>query len=500
MQVPASTPATVGTQNTPSNASSTASTGDIFGLSTRSRASKKSLLPAFATILAQQADEKDIGKDSGDATGSGTFNLVEENTPRLADGKFIPFVALGASGAKVVQHTQTENAASAKSDTNITRQPVDGRTSSGTPVKKQNGSASALASISTASPVIVLPGLPVAAEQTVQKLIGMQSFPAPAVTLSKSSSFSYSSGAFDTADRKEEFGMQAAVAAPSGVATSSIPSVKLESQPMHVAPDAIAVGASAEVPASMQESLSQAQRFSAGLSALRKTEDTTSSREAFVVESQVASQAGVSRPKPQQKTGENASSNTTILPANSSASALSRMSGDAPATGPLAHAGDSDDGGTKKDFPLLDATPFQRLDSGEAPATLLHSSAHQIAVGVHDPSLGWLEVQTQSTAGHISATLSTASTDAHANLAAEMPAITQYLADRNVSLHSLSVDTQGSAAGGGQSQQSSSGDAQQGTARHIEIVSSDGGQSLPGGAQDSSVIETVSSSRISVRA
>jgi hypothetical protein len=294
--------------------------------------------------------------------------------------------------------------------------------------------------------------------------------------------------------------MQAAVAAPSGVATSSIPSVKLESQPMHVAPDAIAVGASAEVPASMQESLSQAQRFSAGLSALRKTEDTTSSREAFVVESQVASQAGVSRPKPQQKTGENASSNTTILPANSSASALSRMSGDAPATGLLAHAGDSDDGGTKKDFPLLDATPFQRLDSGEAPATLLHSSAHQIAVGVHDPSLGWLEVQTQSTAGHISATLSTASTDAHANLAAEMPAITQYLADRNVSLHSLSVDTQGSAAGGGQSQQSSSGDAQQGTARHIEIVSSDGGQSLPGGAQDSSVIETVSSSRISVRA
>ena len=114
---------------------------------------------------------------------------------------------------------------------------------------------------------------------------------------------------------------------------------------------------------------------------------------------------------------------------------------------------------------MPDANIFQRLDSGGTPATLFHSSAHQIAVGVHDPSLGWLEVQTQSSAGHISATLTAASTEAHASLAAQAPAITQYLADRNVSVHSVNVNTQvdtqsGASSGGGQPQSDT------GTARH----------------------------------
>ena len=120
---------------------------------------------------------------------------------------------------------------------------------------------------------------------------------------------------------------------------------------------------------------------------------------------------------------------------------------------------------------------------GDAP-TLLHSSAHQIPVGVHDPALGWLEVQTQSSAGHISATLTAASTDAHANLTAAMPAITQFLADRNVPLHSLNVDTQGSAAGGGQSQQPGSGQPQQELARPSGHVPQSGAQLLRDTAQE----------------
>jgi hypothetical protein len=110
----------------------------------------------------------------------------------------------------------------------------------------------------------------------------------------------------------------------------------------------------------------------------------------------------------------------------------------------------------KQPTAALDINTFQRLDSGQVPSTLLHSSAHQIAVGIQDPSLGWLEVQTQSSAGHVNATLTAATAEAHASLAVQAPAITQYLADRNVPIQSLNVhtqaDMQGGTSGGGQSQ------------------------------------------------
>ncbi|HTZ90401.1 MAG TPA: hypothetical protein VMA71_08670 [Alloacidobacterium sp.] len=113
----------------------------------------------------------------------------------------------------------------------------------------------------------------------------------------------------------------------------------------------------------------------------------------------------------------------------------------------------------------LDTNAFQHLDAAEAPASLLHSSPHQIAVGLRDPSLGWVEVQTASSAGHVSATLTASSAAAHASLSVQASAITQYLTDRNVSVHSLHVNTQGEAqggfGGGGQSQPGSNADHQQ---------------------------------------
>jgi hypothetical protein len=130
---------------------------------------------------------------------------------------------------------------------------------------------------------------------------------------------------------------------------------------------------------------------------------------------------------------------------------------------PSARATDAADSSPKQVPSTPDANAFQRLDSGGTPATLLHSSTHQIAVGVHDPSLGWLEVQTQSSAGHVSATLTASSAEAHASLAAQAPAITQYLADRDVSVHSLNVhsqsDPQAGTSGGGQSQSGSGNDS-----------------------------------------
>jgi hypothetical protein len=173
----------------------------------------------------------------------------------------------------------------------------------------------------------------------------------------------------------------------------------------------------------------------------------------------------VLKPKGQQKIQSEAIRSLTVAspperepyPATAQANGV----GQGPA-GPL-RAENSLDSGTRQGAAVAsEVTPFQHLDAGAPPVALLHGSPHQIAVGVHDPSLGWLEVQTQSSAGHISATLTAASVEAHASLAAQAPAITQYLADREVSVHSLHVHTQAGtqngASGGGQSQ-SGSGNA-----------------------------------------
>jgi len=111
-----------------------------------------------------------------------------------------------------------------------------------------------------------------------------------------------------------------------------------------------------------------------------------------------------------------------------------------------------------KEMPAtVEANTFQRLDTGPVQVTLLHSNAHQIAVGMHDPSLGWLEVQAQSSAGHVSAIVTANSMEAHASLTAQAPSITQYLADRDLPLHSLNVLTQSDmhsgTSGNGQPQQ-----------------------------------------------
>jgi hypothetical protein len=60
-------------------------------------------------------------------------------------------------------------------------------------------------------------------------------------------------------------------------------------------------------------------------------------------------------------------------------------------------------------------------------------------------------VQTQYSQGHINATLTAGTTEAHTHLAAQAPAITQYLADRQVFVHSLNVHTQSDAHSGASS-------------------------------------------------
>ncbi|MGC2160523.1 MAG: flagellar hook-length control protein FliK [Silvibacterium sp.] len=96
------------------------------------------------------------------------------------------------------------------------------------------------------------------------------------------------------------------------------------------------------------------------------------------------------------------------------------------------------------------ASLYDKIDQGNAPV-VLHSGAQQVTVGVRDPSLGWVEIKTQNTAGHIDATLVASSSQTHDSLAAQLPAMAQYLEERNVRVGTLAVQhpmTQANPGGG----------------------------------------------------
>jgi hypothetical protein len=172
----------------------------------------------------------------------------------------------------------------------------------------------------------------------------------------------------------------------------------------------------------------------------------------------VASLSKLSKQKAQGKTTDNAANDFANPISVSSASLVDSMQphGTALAMTSTTHIADLVSSDSKHESAITATDTFQRLDSSDAPTTLVRTGARQLVVGVHDPLLGWLQVQTQSSAGHINATVTAGSAEAHASLAAQAPAIVQYLADRDVSVHSLNVhvqaDQQGGARGGGQSQ------------------------------------------------
>lgn len=93
--------------------------------------------------------------------------------------------------------------------------------------------------------------------------------------------------------------------------------------------------------------------------------------------------------------------------------------------------------------------PFGRLDQiDNGSAFLLHGNANKVAFGIHDSSMGWIEVRTQSTAGEISATLATSSSQTHTALSAQLPSLSQYLTDQNVRVSNLGVEQGFSQTGG----------------------------------------------------
>jgi hypothetical protein len=146
---------------------------------------------------------------------------------------------------------------------------------------------------------------------------------------------------------------------------------------------------------------------------------------------------------------------------------------------------------------LSQVNPFQRMDSGAPQATLLRANPHQVAVGVRDPSLGWIEIQTQSSSGHVSASLAAPSSEAHATLVAGVPALSQFMAERNVPVHMVSVAMQGGGANSEQSHSGSENSGQQAFSQHQSMVDTNRPATV---FSEEEVLSPRNTSRISVRA
>ncbi len=98
--------------------------------------------------------------------------------------------------------------------------------------------------------------------------------------------------------------------------------------------------------------------------------------------------------------------------------------------------------------PLLGpAAAWERMDAA-TPPRILESSPHNLAVGVRDAGLGWIEIRTHAVAGQVAATLASNTHEAHTTIAAALPAIRDTLMNEQVALHSLSAERFPASSGG----------------------------------------------------
>ncbi len=121
---------------------------------------------------------------------------------------------------------------------------------------------------------------------------------------------------------------------------------------------------------------------------------------------------------------------------------------------------------------------FAALDHvSSEPNRILYATPHQLAVGVADPQLGWLEVRAERSGGQLMAQVAADSASSHAVLAASLPAMTSYLQEQRAGVQSLAVTAQ-LAGHAGQNAGQSSG---QGTP-HADTSGGSGQQSPAAGS------------------
>ncbi|HMD22140.1 MAG TPA: flagellar hook-length control protein FliK [Alloacidobacterium sp.] len=465
MQVPASA-TTAGAESAAAGTSSS-----LFGALAGASSAKKGQLPPFAAILSEQSFDTDAGKDIGDlvsAAGDGGANeppgaassLTAQAGPKALFNP-LPVEVANSDGGQ--NKTQSLASASSKNEIKPMRHRTLSDSLSGASGKKQSPAVPELAPSSAAvvsAYLITAQAMPAIASAKASHSILDASLPSATAPLPQHSSIAQS--------QSENLAV-----------TVNSDSAKPEVTPT-LAADSITHDLQSQVISSAKTQFTQSPLVAEAAAAIVSIPDSVAARRqvssavdivpvsgtpdglnnalapfAGPVVRGANSQATVaplSKSKTQEKTNSDIVRGLSASVAASGASSTDTTPSHSVALMvPSARGADAADSSPKQGPSVPDANAFQRLDSGGTPATLLHSSAHQIAVGVHDPSLGWLEVQTQSSAGHISATLTAASTEAHASLAAQAPAITQYLADRNVSVHSVNVHTQADAQGGASS-------------------------------------------------
>jgi len=86
---------------------------------------------------------------------------------------------------------------------------------------------------------------------------------------------------------------------------------------------------------------------------------------------------------------------------------------------------------------------YQKMDQmSGVPTPIVSAGTNRVTVSLRDPTLGWLEVKTQSTGGQIAAALVTSSEQSHQTLAAQISSMAQFLSDREVRISSISVEQQ----------------------------------------------------------
>jgi flagellar hook-length control protein FliK len=106
---------------------------------------------------------------------------------------------------------------------------------------------------------------------------------------------------------------------------------------------------------------------------------------------------------------------------------------------------------------------LERMDAAVAPQ-VMESTPQRLTVGVHNAGLGWMEIRTSTAAGQVSATLTTGSPESHGALAAQLPAVREYLAGEQIHIDHLAAERFSQSAG---ERGSSSGDPSQNEgARH----------------------------------
>ncbi len=134
------------------------------------------------------------------------------------------------------------------------------------------------------------------------------------------------------------------------------------------------------------------------------------------------------------------------------------------------------------------ADAFTALDSAAAGerGVLLHAAPNQVAVGVSDPSLGWVEVRAERVSGQIAAALTTNSAASHAALTSVLPTMATYLQEHQAGVHQVHVETSlaGGQAGTGSEGQPSSQSETRTPADNLTVANAatNSGNALPAGS------------------